>query len=204
MFGHMSKLTALRPSPTELTARQAATLERLVAAAAEEARARTLDEVTVRTVARRAGVVPATAYNYVSSRDQLFTELFLRRLEALPPTDFAPTDGAVDRVSAVFAELSLLVADEPSVAAACTLAMLGSDPAVAAARDRIGRLMRSRLAAALGIAPAASDTRLDVLELALSGALIRAGLGYMPYSDLPALLAETSRLVITGGIESNP
>ena len=42
------------------------------------------DGLTVRTVARRAGVAPATAYTYFASKDHLLAEVLWRRLQALP------------------------------------------------------------------------------------------------------------------------
>ena len=51
-----------------------------------------IDEVgyaglTVRSVARRAGVAPATAYNYFSSKDHLLAEVLWRHMQALPPVE---------------------------------------------------------------------------------------------------------------------
>ena len=42
------------------------------------------DGLTVRNVARRAGVAPATAYTYFASKDHLLAEVLWRRLQALP------------------------------------------------------------------------------------------------------------------------
>src|SRR5690606_25562569 len=69
-----------------LSPRQAATVQKLVVAAVEELREVGYDALTVRNVARRAGVAPATAYNYFTSREHLVTEVFWRRLDALPET----------------------------------------------------------------------------------------------------------------------
>ena len=55
----------------------------------DELRAR-LRRLTVRNVARRAGVAPATAYTYFASKDHLVAEVFWRRLRG-PPT--APPTG---------------------------------------------------------------------------------------------------------------
>src|SRR5690349_24287099 len=79
------------PTSTESTRRhlsdkQAQTVQGLVVAAVEELREHGYDGLTVRNVARRAGVAPATAYNYFTSRDHLVTEVFWRRLRALPET----------------------------------------------------------------------------------------------------------------------
>jgi hypothetical protein len=57
---------AEQPERRRLSERQAEVMERLVAAAAEEAEARTYADISVRTIAKRAGVAPATAYTYFS------------------------------------------------------------------------------------------------------------------------------------------
>lgn len=177
-----------------LTARQAATVERLTDAAVDQIRAHGYDGLTVRNVARAAGVAAATAYQYFASKDHLVTELFWRRLAALDETPHTTRQPPASRVEATLADLALLVADEPRLGAACSVAMLGSDPEVHVLRDRIGLEMHRRLASALGAQ--ADPAALRVLELALTGALVQAGMGHMSYDDLPARLAEVSRLVL--------
>lgn len=177
-----------------LTDRQMVTVQRLTEAAVDEVRSAGWDGLTVRNVARRAGVAPATAYTYFASREHLVTEVFWRRLQALPET---PRDGRrspATRVAAVLADLALLVADEPELSSACSVAMLAADPDVAALRDRIGAEMHRRLAEALG--SAADPDVLRTLDLALTGALIHAGMGHLSYDDLPDLLAGVATAVV--------
>lgn len=177
-----------------LSARQAATVQKLVVAAVEELREVGYDSLTVRNVARRAGVAPATAYNYFTSREHLVTEVFWRRLDALPETPLDRRRTARARVEATMADLALLVADEPELAAGCTVAMLSGDPDVATLRDRIGAEMRRRLAAALGDAP--DPDVLHTLEFLISGALAHAGSGHLSYGDLPGHLGRAVALVM--------
>ena len=59
-------------------------MERLVAAAAEEAEERPYADISVRTIAKRAGVAPATAYTYFSGKDHLLAEVLWRRMQASP------------------------------------------------------------------------------------------------------------------------
>ena len=110
----------------------------MVEAAVEEVAATGFDGLTVRNVARRAGVSPATAYTYFASKEHLLTEVFWRRLSALaePPADRRRS--AADRVAAATRDMAMLVADEPELAAAVTTAMLAHDPDVqgAARPDR--------------------------------------------------------------------
>ena len=122
-----------------LTARQAAVVDQLVDAAADEARHEGYDGLTVRGVARRAGVAPATAYTYFASKDHLLAEVLWRRLQTLvmpePDEDASPPE----RLTAALRALGLFMADDPTLAAACTTALLGSGPEVRAAAAALRR-----------------------------------------------------------------
>ncbi len=179
-----------------LTPRQAAVVEQLVEAAADEARQRGYEGVTVRTVARRAGVAPATAYTYFASKDHLLAEVLWRRLEALPvAADDGSTGGDTgERVRAELRVLGLFMADDPTLAAACTTALLGSGPEVRALRVRFGAALHDRLGAALG--DVGVESVLRSLDLAYSGAMLSAGLGHILFEDVPDALADTARLLL--------
>ncbi|MCA2226207.1 TetR/AcrR family transcriptional regulator [Nonomuraea aurantiaca] len=181
-----------------LSDRQADTVRRLTDAAVEEVRASGFDGFTVRNVARRAGVAPATAYTYFTSKNHLITEVFWRRLSALPPIQ--PSGEAPrERVIAVLREIALLVSDDPRLAAACTSALLGTDPDVQELRLRIGKAIRRRLRTALNpdAEPSASDARiLNALEFAYAGALVHAGMGYSSYAEMADRLAEVAELLL--------
>jgi AcrR family transcriptional regulator len=180
-----------------LTPRQAAVVEQLVEAAADEARATGYEGVTVRAVARRAGVAPATAYTYVASKDHLLAEVLWRRFEALPPVEEAQDRTTAERVTAELRVLGLFVADDPTVAAACTTALLGSGPEVRALRVRFGAALHDRLRAALGGDTGDVDeTALRALDLAYSGAMLWAGMGHIPFEDVPEALADTARRLL--------
>jgi AcrR family transcriptional regulator len=186
--------TSTEPTRRRLSAKQAATVQRLTVAAVEELRAHGFDGLTVRNVARSAGVAPATAYTYFTSREHLVTEVFWRRLEAMPETAHDRRRSAVTRVSATMADFALLVADEPELAAACTVAMLATDPDVKLLRDRIGMEWRRRLVVALG--DDADAEVLATLEFVISGALLQAGMGHMTYRELPGHLTRAVELVV--------
>ena len=79
--------------------RQAETVEKLMAAGLEELREVGHEALTIRSVAHRANVSPATAYTYLASKNHLFAELFLRRLLDEPEADASAAD-PVARVSA--------------------------------------------------------------------------------------------------------
>ena len=176
---------AREPTRRRLTDRQADTVQKLVDAVVVEVREQGYEGTTVRGVARRAGVAPATAYTYFASKDHLFAEVWWRRLRALPRADDAIT---------TIRDICLLVADEPELSAACTTAMLAGDPDVAHLRERVGGEIRVRLTEALG--PKASPTAVHALEFALSGALLQAGMGHLQYADLASELGDVATLVL--------
>src|ERR1700755_2555514 len=102
-------------------------------------------DLTVRMVAARAKVAPATAYTYFSSKNHLIAEVYLDLIRKVPYfTDV--NDSRTTRVEKALRSMALMVADEPEVAAACTTALLsGNDGAVRAVRDRIGAEILRRI-----------------------------------------------------------
>jgi AcrR family transcriptional regulator len=171
-----------------LTSRQADTVRRLTEAAIDEVRESGYESLSIRDVARRAGVAAATAYTYFGSRDHLMAEIFWRRLSALPPVTGQPGKPAV---IAALRELALLVAQEPELAAGCTAAMFGSEPDVRQLRLQIGGEIHERIEAAAGHGPQAR-----LLELAYFGAMVEAGLGYTTYEHMADRLAEAAELIM--------
>jgi AcrR family transcriptional regulator len=184
---------ALETSRRRLTARQAAVVEELVEAAAAVAREEGYDGLTVRSVARRAGVAPATAYSYFASKDHLLAEVLWRRLQAL---SIPAVDGGspLERASDALRVLGLFMADDPVLAVACTTALLGSGPEVRAVRVRFGNALHKRLADALG--DDADEGILRTLDLAYTGAMLWAGMGHIAFADVPEALADVARQVL--------
>lgn len=182
------------PVRRHLSDRQADTVARLTDAAVEEVRATGYDGLTVRNVARRAGVAPATAYTYFASKDHLIAEVFWRRLrnQEVAPVDRRRTPAS--RVTAAIAGIAGLVGGEPELAAACTTALLASDPDVHRLREDIGVEVAQRLEAAIGDEP--DEGRLEALSLALWGALLSAGMGYFPHDELADRMAGATELVM--------
>ena len=79
MSSSMAATAALLAPRRHLSDRQARTVAGLLDATVDELREVGYDGLTVRNVARRAGVAPATAYNYFASREHLVTEVFWPR-----------------------------------------------------------------------------------------------------------------------------
>jgi AcrR family transcriptional regulator len=177
-----------------LTVKQAEVVQRLVDAAADEARQNGYEGMTVRSAARRAGVAPATAYTYFASKDHLLAEVLWRRFHALPPV-VSPVDAsALERLTRALGDLGLFMADDPQLAAACTTALLGSGPDVRALRVRFGAELNARIASALG--EDADPTIVLGLDLAYSGAMLWAGMGHLPYASVPDALADVARALL--------
>jgi AcrR family transcriptional regulator len=171
------------------------TVDRLLAAGAEELRAVGHETLTVRTVAQRAGVSPATAYTYLASKHHLFAELFWRFLA--DDHDREPVgDTPVERVQSVTRHLAQRLAAAPELAAAVTPALLGADPDVERLRLRIGAEFVDRFRAALG--EHADPAVLDTLTLAFSGALLQGGMGLMTYSELAERLDTVVAVIMRG------
>ncbi|HZU78754.1 MAG TPA: helix-turn-helix domain-containing protein [Acidimicrobiales bacterium] len=176
-----------------LTERQAEVVTRLVEAAVEEIHDHGYEGLTVRNVARRAGMAPASAYTYFSSKDHLVAEALWRKLARLPTA--APDDAtALERVVAELRALGSFMADDPALSAACTTALLGPGPDVMDLRTRIGHEIHSRLRSALG--PGGDRRALQILELAYTGAMLSTGMGHLSFADVADQLTEAAHLVL--------
>lgn len=177
-----------------MTAKQAATVDRLGRAAVDVLSREGFAGLTIRMVAAEAGVGAATAYTYFSSKEHLVAEVFWRRLASTPapPSD---SPDPVERVVAVLRHIALLVADEPELAGAVTTALLGRDPDVEHLRFRIGSEIHERLRSAL--AAQADSEIVDILEQLYAGALVRAGMGYASYTEIASRLERSARLLLT-------
>lgn len=195
MNGHVSSTgvqVADGVTRKHLSARQVQTVDGLIEAAVAELRNGSYGDFSVRAVARRAGVAPATAYTYFASKEHLVAEMFWRRFRSQPHALSSPH--RVDRVIEALGAFGLVVADETELAAACTVAVLAEDPDVADLREQIGAELHRRLADALR--PDADPAVIRTLRFAVSGALVQIGTGHLAYDDLPQLLDEMARTVL--------
>jgi AcrR family transcriptional regulator len=177
----------------QLNARQAETVERVLSAALDELRAVGFDQLTIRSVAGRAGVAPATAYTYFASKNHLVAEVFWRKLNARPRIEHAKRL-PLDRVTAVFDDLAVFLSAERELAAAVTTALLGGEPDVMRLQVMIGSEINHRIADALG--PTPPDGVLDALSLAWAGALLQAGMGHARIEDLGIRLGSVARVLL--------
>jgi len=179
-----------------LSDRQAKTVHKLTEAAVTELIEVGYPALTVRNVARRAGVAPATAYTYFASKEHLVAEVFWRRFDGQDPAPVDRRRSPAGRATDVLLGFALVVADETELAAACTVALLADDPEVRELRLRIGLEMHRRLTEAVG--GGAPPAAIQTLELATTGALLQVGTGHLAYDAIPGLLADAAGLVLGG------
>jgi AcrR family transcriptional regulator len=186
---------AEQPGRRHLSERQAEVMERLIAAAADEAEERTYADISVRTIAKRAGLAPATAYTYFSGKDHLLAEVLWRRMQASPNlVDLTLPLPA--RVAETVRSMGFGVMGSPAVAV-CTTALLGDGPDVKRVRSRLGAEIGRRLQAALatGDGTAPDQAVLNVLQVTYTGALLSAGMGHLDFDAVPSLMAEATALM---------
>ncbi len=187
--------TATQLPRRELKPGQSRTLEQLLAAAREELVAVGPDALTVRSVAARARVSPATAYNYFASRDHLYAELFWRHLHD-HPTPRLTGRSPQRRLQQSTRHLAETIAGSPALAAAATKSLLGSDPDVQSLRVRTGAEFLERFRAAIG--DPVDPKVLDTLLIAFSGALLQSGMGFIDYTDLADRLDDVVAVIMAG------
>jgi AcrR family transcriptional regulator len=188
--GHVTSHLRLGLNP-----RQTETVDKLLRAGEEELQEVGPEALTIRMVAQRAGVSPATAYTYLASKNHLFAELFRRRIV----TDDAPEPvgaTAADRIRVVTRHIVALLARSPHLAAAANYTLLGTDPEVERLRREIGTEFVTRFRDAIG---EPSDTRLvDTITLAFTGALLQAGMGLVTYDELSGRLDDVVDVIMKG------
>ncbi|ORW69376.1 TetR/AcrR family transcriptional regulator [Mycolicibacter senuensis] len=185
-------------APGTRNRRQEETFRKVLAAGVEMLRETSYADLTVRAVAARAKVAPATAYTYFSSKNHLIAEVYLDLVRQVPYfTDV--NEPMPSRVNQALRHLALVVADEPEVAAACTAALLSGsgDPAVRTVRDRIGGEIHRRITSAIG--PGAEPEKVSALEMTFFGALVNAGSGAFTYHQITDRLSYVVSLILESG-----
>ncbi|AKC38155.1 TetR/AcrR family transcriptional regulator [Mycobacteroides chelonae] len=176
--------------------RQEETIRKIVTAGREMLGETTYADMTIRGVAARAKVAPATAYTYFSSKSHLVAEIYLDLIHEAPYfTDV--NDGQTARVTKTLRSLALVVADEPEIATGCTTALLSNnDEAVRAVRDKIGLEIHRRIRSAMG--PDADPRVVSALEMTFFGALMHAGSGTFTYHEIADKLTFVVGLMLGG------
>jgi len=173
--------------------RQEETFRKVLRAGMEMLRESSYADLTVRAVAARAKVAPATAYTYFSSKNHLIAEVYLDLIRQAPYfTDV--NDTRLNRVQQSLRSLALVIADEPEFAAACTTALLSNEPGVVGVRDNIGAEIHKRIKSAIG--PDADARVVSALEMTYFGALVHAGSGTLTYRQVADRMSYVVGLIL--------
>ena len=179
-----------------LSPQQAEKIAKMVDVAVEILVVGGYDALTVRDVAKRSGIAPATAYTYFSSKSHLVAEVFWRRLAAgVPEPD--PSLPPFERVAQVLRGVSTVVAGEGQLGGAVTVALLGNDPDSEHLRWRIGGFIHDRLAAAVGHDSPDADRVVDALQMLYAGGLVTAGMGHLTYEATSERLVAAAELLMS-------
>lgn len=153
-------------------------------------------ELSLTELAVRARITPATVSAHFPTVDTVFAELYLTRLHELPLV-IDPTAPMRVRVGEQLRAITLVVADEPLLAAACARALLcEDDDSVAGVRARVAAEVHRRAAAALDIG--AWPEVLDTVETLFWGALLQVRAGVLGYRDMADRLDTMLELVLPG------
>jgi AcrR family transcriptional regulator len=175
--------------------RPALTIRKVLDAGLEELRDSSYANLTMRAVATRAGVSPASAYTYFPSKSALVAAVYLRLLRDLPlQTDVNETTKT--RVSTTLRDLALVVADEPELTTACGAALMADDPAVKPLREQIGEEVSRRIGAALG--PGWPRAVKSTLQITFAGALMTAR--FVSYDEIAERLDEAVDLILGASV----
>jgi AcrR family transcriptional regulator len=157
-------------------------------------RASSYANLTMRAVASRAGVSPASAYTYFPSKSALVAAVYLRFLRELPL--HTPNDTTKTRVSTTMRDMAVVVADEPELTAACGAALMADDPAVKPLREQIGEEVSRRIGAALG--PGWPRAVKSTLQMTFAGALMTAR--FVSYDEIAGQLDEAVNLILGASV----
>ena len=175
--------------------RPARTIRKVLDAGLEELRESSYATLTMRAIARRAGVSAASAYTYFPSKSALVAAIYLELLREAPVTA-GSEDTTKYRVSAAMRDMALVVADEPELAAACGAALMADDPAVAPLLTEIGIEVSNRISAALG--PGWSEAVKTTLQMTFAGALMAAR--FSTYDEIADQLDDAVNLILGAAV----
>lgn len=175
-----------------LTERQTVTVNALLDAALESLREVGFDRLTLRDVARRAGVTHTTAYTYFTSKEHVVAELHLRLIGQLPTPEFDPAASAGTRLGNALRGASELYSADPMLSGAVLSSLVASGPDIGRIRNAVGAEIARRIDVALG--PDADPRIRDGIVLCYSGAMLQAGLGYSTFADVVTQMTEIADL----------
>jgi AcrR family transcriptional regulator len=192
----VSALDPLASARPWLSTRQNTTVMALLDAGLAEIREHGYEKLTIRSVARRAGVTHTTAYTYFTSKEHLVSEIHWRQMRALPAADSRAEASLWERVRNAFDAATEALAAEPELSRGVLVAILGDDTDIRRVRRLVGKELADRLMTAL--APAEDPELVETLLIAYSGATTVVGTGSQDYARVMRRL-ETVRQIDPNG-----
>jgi AcrR family transcriptional regulator len=180
-----------------LSTRQNTTVTALLDAGIVEIRQHGYQKVTLRGVAKRAGVTHTTAYTYFTSKEHLVSEIHWRQMRALPPADAREEASLWERVRIAFDAATAALAAEPELSRGVLVAILGDDLDIRRVRQLVGKELAHRLMTAL--APAEDPELVETLLIAYSGATTVVGTGSQDYASVMRRLEIVVRQIDPSG-----
>jgi len=185
-----------------LSERQTTTVNALLDAGLAEIRDHGYETVTLRGVAKRAGLTHTTAYSYFTSKEHLVSEIYWRQLQTLAPARASEGASLVDRVRTAFEAPTMALAAEPELAGGVLVAILGDDPDIRRIREQAGQELVHRMVTAL--APVEDAELVETLLIAYSGAMIVVGTGSRDYGSVLRRLETFARQIDPTGAWTAP
>jgi len=176
-----------------LSERQSATVAALLQAGLEEVREVGYEKLTIRAVARRAGLTHTTAYSYFTSKAHLISELHWRQIQSVPAPDVSSDESFVGRVTAAFEGPAGALAEDPVLSRAVFTAIISDEPDVRRLRSAVGAELVGRLRSALG--PFDDPELVSTLFLAYSGAMMLVGTGTRDFLEVIPRIEIVARLI---------
>ena len=172
------------------------TARRVLDATVEMLREVPYTNITMRSIAKRAGVSHGEIRAHFRSTHAIVAEVYLERLRAAPLIVDVEASARA-RIAAQFSQLVMLLADEPGLAAACASALICDEPSVRARRQRIHGELQRRVRTVLrsGAWPEVAET----LEFGLIGALVHASCGADTFRQTAEDLANMVAVVLPDG-----
>ncbi|OLM21409.1 MULTISPECIES: TetR/AcrR family transcriptional regulator [unclassified Pseudonocardia] len=171
-----------------------ATRDGLLAAGAAELAENGSGTLTVRRVARRAGVSPATAYKVFASKEHLLSAVFLTHLRAAPDEDpTGPGAPVEERLARFVDDLVAGLAGGTALDTALRAVFLGRDPDVRRVRNSVVEDFELRFDRVCGD-DLTGDAR-RAARLLFSGAMVLAGTGIEPADRMREDLVRAVRVL---------
>jgi len=184
---------------SDLTERQRARRDRIVDAALDLARGRSIDQIQVKDVAESAGVALGTVYHYFSSKDHLFAEALVRWASTLRTNVTRhPLVGATpaERLTDVLHRSVRAFQQQPTLARLVSTLTLSSDPFAVEMITRLDQSTSAVYADALaGEDEATVRAVVHVVELVLDGLIRLWSAGRISIVDVYDQLDESVELL---------